>query len=181
MIASFVRNRELGRALLNAQGRNEKQNFWRVLQGSAFDIAVIEWCKLFGSDDEDHQPVHWKNIVPKDAHDCFRSDLHSTTVGSKEKWESYWADVKAYRDRHAAHFDDEYLRRENDPRYPDLSTAFDAAVFYYNWIIKRMNDADTYPQFPPDLRRYSDEFLQQSEAMAEAAFKATASMDEAVK
>jgi hypothetical protein len=38
-------------------------NFWRVINGNLTDMAVLEWCKLFGSDDEQHQPVHRKNIV----------------------------------------------------------------------------------------------------------------------
>ena len=37
---------------------------WRVIYGNSTDMAVLEWCKLFASDDEQNQPVHWKNVAP---------------------------------------------------------------------------------------------------------------------
>jgi hypothetical protein len=43
-------------------------NFWRLIYGNLMDMAVIEWCKLFGSDSEEHQPAHWKNIIPEAEH-----------------------------------------------------------------------------------------------------------------
>src|SRR5580700_12207216 len=59
-------------------------NFWRVIYGNLTDMAVLEWCKLFGSDDEKSQPVHWKNVAPDP--DQFRKDMFSSLKIYESKW-----------------------------------------------------------------------------------------------
>ncbi|MEO8441757.1 MAG: hypothetical protein ABI547_04675, partial [Betaproteobacteria bacterium] len=62
IIGSLIRSVHLKRALSRIDP-NPDLNFWRVIHGNFLDIAVIEWCKLFGSDDKEHQKAHWKNLV----------------------------------------------------------------------------------------------------------------------
>jgi len=77
------------------------QSFWIVLSNAVFDTAVIDWCKLFGSDDEKNQPTHWKNVVPNE--DAFRQQLLAAVGVSWPEWLKYWAELKHYRDNAAAH------------------------------------------------------------------------------
>jgi hypothetical protein len=53
VLANLVRNIQLRREL-SAACAAPHLNFWRVIYGDLSDIAVLEWCKLFGSDDEEH-------------------------------------------------------------------------------------------------------------------------------
>jgi hypothetical protein len=180
IIAAFVRNIHLKRALTAAPGRNDGQNFWRVILASTLDMAVIEWCKLFGSDDEARQPVHWKNQVAADDHDSFRAGLLAATGLTETQWQEYWASVKRYRDQHAAHFDERFLRPENQPTYPQLDSALDATYFYYDWLIRRLDEAAIPHRYPRDLRAYCERFAEQAERMAREAYAATAPIEDRV-
>jgi hypothetical protein len=53
VLGILVWNILLKRALHTAD-RNPRLNFWRVQYGNLMDMAVIDWCKLFGSDDVEH-------------------------------------------------------------------------------------------------------------------------------
>ena len=46
------------------------QNYWILTFNNFFDLAILEWCKIFGVDSE---PTHWKTIV--DDHEAFRTGL----------------------------------------------------------------------------------------------------------
>ena len=63
VLASMVRTIQLRRTF-NAVSPTPNLVMWRVIYGNCTDMAVLEWCKLFGSDDEQNQPVHWKNVAP---------------------------------------------------------------------------------------------------------------------
>ena len=74
VLASMVRTIQLRRTF-NAVSPTPNLVMWRVIYGNLTDMAVLEWCKLFGSDDEQNQPVHWKNVAPDSEQ--FRKDLFS--------------------------------------------------------------------------------------------------------
>ena len=61
-LTNLVRNIHLRREL-SAVRANPHLVFWRLIYGDLSDIIVLEWCKLFGSDDDERQPLHWKNVV----------------------------------------------------------------------------------------------------------------------
>jgi hypothetical protein len=61
-LASIVRNIQL-RLALHDVCPEPHLNFWRLIYGDLTDFAVLECCKLFASDDEQHQTTHWKNVV----------------------------------------------------------------------------------------------------------------------
>jgi hypothetical protein len=60
-LASIVRNIQL-RLALHDVCPEPHLNFWRLIYGDLTDFAVLECCKLFASDDEQHQTTHWKNV-----------------------------------------------------------------------------------------------------------------------
>ena len=119
---------------------------WRVIYGNLTDMAVLEWCKLFGSDDEQNQPVHWKNIASDPEQ--FRKELFSELGIYESKWRSSWTEMKRYRDQVVAHHDQ---RRVGIKNYPTFDLALEFAYFYYDFVVAelRKNGID---QQPKDLR-----------------------------
>jgi hypothetical protein len=107
---------------------NERQNndyALRTAQRAALDDAVVKWSILFGSDHQDHQPIHWKNLF--DAND-FRSGLLLHVGLSEADWRTYRDGLVTYRNDVAAH-------RSLAPRptnYPMFDLALAAADFYHS-------------------------------------------------
>jgi len=179
IIASFVRNVQLKRVLHDVEP-DPHLNFWRVIYGNFHDVAVIEWCKLFGSDHAEHQPVHWKSLVPEIQQDEFRDGLLDALSITQEKWVNYWQHMKEHRDNHVAHFNEEYLRPENDPNFPEFDLALKAAYIYYGWILRNMLDSGQRNTYPEDIGDYCLRFSEQATEAAIKAINATAQMGEGV-
>jgi hypothetical protein len=153
-----------------------------MMYGNLLDMAVIEWCKLFGSDHEEHQPVHWKNIVPSEEHDSFRKELLAQLKVSMEEWLQYRERVKHYRDNYAAHMSVPWLRPEtkDKDRYPSLGLALEAAYFYYEALLARLEVGGFPHRYPSDIREYCERFVVQVTEAAQKATAATADMTEKV-
>ena len=166
---------------MHAVEPSPRLNFWRVIYGNFLDVAVIDWCKLFGSDHEEHQPVHWKSVVPVERHDEFRAGLLDAIGITQAEWEKYWRKMKAYRDKQAAHFNAEYIRPENDPHYPEFDLALEAVYYYYQWILGDMQNREVRHTYPKDIRDYCQRFFEQANEAANNAINATANMQEAVR
>lgn len=177
ILTSFVRTVHLKR-VMHAIDPAPRLNFWRVIYGNSLDIGVIDWCKLFGSDRT--EPHHWKSIVPKAEHDDFRRGLHKEAGLTRKGWKSYWRELKGYRDMQAAHRASS-LDPELPSCYPDFDVALKAARFYYNWMLKRMQDRGEAHHYPLDLDDYCQRFSEQAREVAQRAIAATASIDEKVR
>jgi hypothetical protein len=132
-LANLVRCAYLKRALANIEPR-PRLNFWRVIYGNLLDTTVMEWCKLFGSDDEGRQHVHWKNLF-KDQKDDFRAGLLRHVRASRRQWDDYWKQMKTYRDKFAAHLDPD---RREVTHYPELELAIASSGYYYSKIITEL-------------------------------------------
>jgi len=125
-LRSFVENVALARALHSIE---QPPYALRLAQGSAFDIAAIEWCILFGSDDPHHQHLHWKNIFDEDL---FRAGLMEVLDMSIEDWATYRRNLVNYRNELAAHRDLNPATRN----YPNFDTAIRAAAFYHEQLVE---------------------------------------------
>jgi hypothetical protein len=147
-------------------------NFWRVIYGNLTDIAVIDWCKLFGSHDEDHQQVHWKNVFLNQ--DAFRSGMLQFISLSQSGFEAYWKEMKAYRDRHAAHLDFDKPRPD---RWPLLGHALPSSYYYYAQLLPALR-ARGMTRYPDDLQSYGEAFLVQARDIAGVAMLATKGIHE---
>ena len=102
VVVNVARCIALKRALSEADP-DPSLNFWRVFHGNLLDVAVLDWCKLFGSDDEDRQRLHWKNVFGNE--DAFRAGLFAHVQLDQDAWRGYWQQMKRYRDQHLAHLD----------------------------------------------------------------------------
>jgi hypothetical protein len=74
LCTSFVRNVAFYRAAWSDEAqpllseRNPKDaNFWRQVNGNFIDIAVLDWCKLFGNSKDTArkrlEKHHWRRVV----------------------------------------------------------------------------------------------------------------------
>lgn len=172
-LANLVRSTHLKRALA-AIDPDPPLNFWRVLHGHLLDMAVLAWCKLFGSDHKAHQSVHWKNVVadPQD----FREALFKRLGINQREWTSYWKLMKRYRDMHVAHRD---FRNSDVKNYPKLDYALESAYFYYEYILPEMRKHGL-TNYPDDLAEYCARFADQAKEIAQKALSATADIKERV-
>jgi len=135
---------------------------------------VIDWCKLFGSDDAERQPIHWKNIA--DDQDSFRAALLKALAMTHEDWQTYWYDMKRYRDFNAAHHDP---RRREIATYPMLDKALDSAFFYFEYIQQEMQKRGT--DLPPsNIRTYATDFEAKCLQVARIALASTKDIPETV-
>lgn len=167
----FVVVRSIGikRALTQANA-NPHLCFWMFIYGSMLDIAVIEWCKVFGIDD---QPTHWKNFISD--HDAFRKKLLSFLDITQDQWSQYWENMKGYRDRHAAH----YLGVKEGDTFPALDIALKSCFFYYSKLIEKVNTLRVN-NLPETLETYSKQFNKQTFKIAKAALTSTNDIKEEV-
>ena len=147
-------------------------NFWRLIHGNQLDIAVLEWCKVFGPDGE---ATHWKLIVPASDHDDFRNSLIGAVGVSAEDWSAYWRDMKEYRDNLVAH----HIEFNKVDIYPVLDLALKSSCFYYSYLITELRLIGE-KRYPDDLEVYCRAFESQASEIAVAAVVATAAIKERV-
>ncbi len=170
-LAHVVRSVMMKRAL-TAVDPKPRLNFWRLIHGNQMDIAVIEWCKVFGSDKE---ATHWKNVIPSTEHDQFRAALLGAMGVPADAWTAYWKEMKTYRDNLAAH----HNGANNISNYPHLDLALRSSYFYYGYLIKELRSLGDQ-RFPDDLEEYCGRFEAQARDIAEKAITATANLEERV-
>jgi hypothetical protein len=174
MAVNIARCVALKRALAAADP-DPALNFWRVLHGNLLDIAVLDWCKLFGSNDEEHQQVHWKKIFADEA--AFRAGLLAHNHLDQNAWDGYWQVMKNYRDQQVAHLD---FNRRDVMHYPNLEPALLSVFFYYSRLIAELR-ALGEARFPDDLSTYHEAFLAQAAEIARAATACTSRFEDRVR
>jgi hypothetical protein len=168
-LGNVVRSAQLKRALTSVDP-NPTLNFWRLVYGNLLDVAVLEWCKLFGADSE---PTHWKRVVSD--HDSFRRALRRALGIDEAKWADYWEEMKAYRDALVAH----HVNSSSVTRYPSLDLCLESCYFYYAHVIKELRSLGEV-RFPDDLKEYSARFASQAKEIAERALASTGDIQESV-
>jgi len=171
-LAHIARSTEMKRVLTEVDP-NPHLNFWRLIHGNQLDIAVLEWCKVFGSDGES---THWKKIVPSVNQYQFRNDLFKAVEVTPAEWEAYWKEMKAYRDNLVAH----HIEFNGIANYPALDLALNSSCFYYSYVIKELRSLGE-TRYPDDLRIYCGKFRSQAREIAAAAVASTATIKEQVR
>jgi len=149
---------------------NPHLSFWRFIYGGMLDIAVIEWCKVFGTDD---QPTHWKNYVTDQ--NAFRKELLSFLAITQDQWSQYWQHMIDYRNSHAAH----HLGLKEGDTYPALDLALKSCFYYYSKLIEEVK-ALGINNLPESLEVYSENFYKQALEIAKAALASTNAIKEEV-
>ena len=112
--------------------------FWRQVNGNFFDMAVLDWCKLFG--DLNTTPLdrlgkhHWRRVVSDPT--TFESLLLKQLSFDSDKFASLVKKMRFYRDKFVGHLDNEQIMN-----FPELEAAHVAVTFYHRHIVE--NDAQS--------------------------------------
>jgi len=174
VMVNVVRCIALKRALA-ATDPDPSLNFWRLLHGNLLDAAVLDWCKLFGSDDEERQLLHWKRFFADG--DDFRTGLLAHVQLGKDEWQCYWQRMKRYRDQYVAHLD---FNRRDISHYPDLGPALASVCYYYSHLNAELRTKGE-ARFPHNLGEYYDAFLAHSSDIAGLAITSTHKITERIR
>ncbi len=157
-----VRNAANYRSLMKHKD-DFNQDYWILVFNNFYDTAILEWCKVFGTDNE---PTHWKTLV--DDHESFRKSLLDCIGIDEPDWKSYWQQVRDYRNNLITH----HQKTPKVTQYPTLDIALEAAFFYYEWLVKKLDESGII-QKPQNLRQYYLSCLEQSKKFSERAYEAT--------
>ncbi len=146
------------------------QNYWILIRNNFYDFAILEWCKVFGTDSE---PTHWKKIVDDPA--SFRSGLLASVKLSEADWKDYWVKMLAYRNNFISH-------HQKDPTvktYPYFDKALEASYYYYDYLIQKLRSLGSN-EYPDNLKDYYNRCLKQAIKFTETAYNSTKDIKEEV-
>lgn len=145
------------------------QGFWGMVFSNCLDMAVLEWCKLFGANAEHH---HWSKVFSDK--DQFRQHILKAVGMTKDQWKTYWEELTQYRNQAVSHFAPDF----KPPRYPDLEPALKSVIACYEYLLIKLEKYGISHNFPPSLKIYADELYEQALIYSDEAHKATAQLEE---
>ena len=147
----FTRNLAFFRAMSDSKPDYKEGEFWITLKGNCLDVAVLEWCKLFGERDGKHS---WQRICANQEQ--FRKDLVAELGITNDEWDQSWTELRSYRNAFVAHLDDELTMH-----IPEMSLPIRMVAFYYEYVMS-LDEGSFFTGFPLDLYIYYDECYQKA-------------------
>lgn len=139
----FSRNLAYYRAWHERLVPGEYGELLATIDGNFIDMAVIEWCKLFG----DRRGRHcWDKVVSRQN---FEADMFIHLDETDDQFKKYIDDMREYRDKFLAHLDDERIM--NIPR---MELAEESVKFLYDYLICVEAKAGDLEGLPRDLAAY---------------------------
>ena len=140
----FTRNLAYSRAISDLVPGRREGDFWITMQGNCLDVAVLEWCKLFGEHNGKHS---WQKIVTDP--DIFRSSLLAALDITQADWDACWSEIRGYRNAFVAHLDS-----EDTMQIPVMDLARRMITFYYDHVLGSDDSADYFHELPKNLNDY---------------------------
>lgn len=145
-----------------------KQTFWIMTANLLVDTAAIEWCKVFGSRDDD---THWTRVLPHERHQEVREGLLKQLGLTMEQWKEYRGTIVSYRDQMVAHHDLNAVVA----KYPQYDMALVAANFMFDQI-RGLADQEWLGGVPTSLDVWSSTVAGNMSAIVRKAFEASATL-----
>ena len=99
--ANFVRNYAIRKAIEDNYTNLLSNNLWHIISNSCLDIAVINWCSLFGSEND---ATHWKKCELRRITDIDTQLLNECEI-TKDNFVKLHTKITSYRNRAVAHID----------------------------------------------------------------------------
>ncbi|GID03221.1 hypothetical protein [Pseudomonas sp. 008] len=157
-LALSFSTRQKSRGIINS--------FWFEISRNALDLAVLEWCHLFG---QRKDALHWSKVLS--GTENFKAHMLSAIEISEEKWEEYWSQIKVYRDKDLAH-----IEARNISMIPSMEIAINSTAFYYSKIQYALAELGRAPQRQMSFFDILDVYTKQFEQQAEIALIATGTL-----
>ena len=126
--------------------------FWATVQGNFIDIAVLEWLKLFGDQNDKH---HWKQVVGDKQ--LFRQQMLNSCATTEDDLVQSRESFRTYRDKFIAHLDS-----EETMHVPDLDIPLKLAKYYYVYAANELGE-NRLRNLPSNIKRYYQECIHASE------------------
>lgn len=135
LVKRFVHHLTYYRTLHAAYVEHRIQSeFWTHTIDAHILQAIINWCKVFGSDTRN--PTHWKKLSQAQFDELqarFRNGLNKEGIAQKE-WQNCWEEMTTFRNKYAAH-----QELDLDSPVPHLDLALKIAFYYDKWIRQVIN------------------------------------------
>jgi hypothetical protein len=136
--------------------RNEQ--FWNTSHNNFLDIALLEWCKLFGDEKGKHR---YSKVVVDPAQ--FKIELLADLALTDTAFTDYIKQMRTYRDEFVAHLDD---KDEFNTFYvPDLTIAKTSVIFLYGYLLAQEAANDTFHEAPKSAVEFFNEYHAQGMAV----------------
>jgi hypothetical protein len=140
------------RAAHDARRQWMGQQFWATAHDNFLDIAVLEWCKVFGDIRAKHD---WRKVVTDK--DLFFLKLLDHLRLTKALFDEYINEMRTYRDKFIAHLDE-----ENRMNIPNISIAIKSTQFLYQWMLMEEDDGDAFWDAPENSVLFFRKFISQA-------------------
>lgn len=82
----------------------KKNNIAIFIFNSNLNLAVLSFCKIFGSKSEES---HWKKFILEQYHQRVIDEVVLKTFKNLDDWESYWQNVTNFRNNYINHLTSE--------------------------------------------------------------------------
>jgi hypothetical protein len=151
-------SREIRKRIDNIECSKKEKWFLVETLNTHLSMSVVEWCKIFGTDDNE---IHWKKAVitnSKKFQDEFRLKIHETTKLSHKEWENYHSEMIGFRNKYVAHYDKNY----KDP-VPKMDNALTVAFAFDEWLWKEKNIVSFKGNLKPlseSIKEYRNEAIE---------------------
>jgi hypothetical protein len=131
IVSFFVNHLAYFRGLEAANPRiNNHQSFWAVTSFGHLKLAVLEWCKVFGSPSEE---MHWTKTptgnTAKQAREDFLRMVLSETGFTPQQWKDFHQEMLTFRNKFLAH-----LNPNGVLDMPPFKPALQVAYAYDDWV-----------------------------------------------
>jgi hypothetical protein len=129
--------------------------FWITVDGNFIDMAVIEWCKLFG----DRKGKHfWANVVADTSR--FEGMLLGHLSMTADELAAYTNEMRTYRDKFLVHLDDLDMMEISF-----LNNARASVEFYHRQVVEHECTPGDLVCLPTDLADYYRRCFEQAQAI----------------
>lgn len=137
----FARNAAYYRAGWDKEQLLVSSQFWINTNNNCFDLAVVDWCKLFGSERDKH---HWSKVLSDVV--SFEKELENIIDTAIEDPR---LSMKAYRDKFVAHLDS-----ENTIKLPSLEVPLESTFRLYDHLFNLTLGTNRRGNLPINLKIY---------------------------
>lgn len=120
----FIRSLLYARGIVSQLALQKGQHtFWRHTASTHLGMAVLFWCRVFGTNSE---PMHWKQTIQEQP--GFRNAILKATNFSIPQWEAYHAEMIDFRNAFIAH------QQLVEGKVPDLTPALEVVKVANAWL-----------------------------------------------
>lgn len=149
----FLRNLAFYRSSHTTGTRLTDSQFWLSVSSNFLEIAILEWCKLFG--DRGGACYYTKLVINPDK---FNDELLTRIGLTANQLSEYISQIRTYRDKFIAHLD-----KQNIFFIPDLSAALTCTIHLYDCMLLQEAATNTFHDAPKSAREFFQKHMIEGE------------------